>query len=129
MATNPQYAATPVNGAALLGTAETSLTAPTTTSTILGTSTNGTKIEQIRVMPIATTVAGLVYVFLHDGSTYHLFDEFSIPIATVSTSLPATPLDKFYDNLVILAAWSLRCSQSIAGNASLLKCHAFGGSF
>lgn len=130
MSATPAYAATPLCGAALLGAAETSQTAPTTTSVIwTPDATNGGKLEEIRVTPIATTVAGLVYVFLYDGTTYHLFDEFTISIATVSTTLAATPLIKTYDNLILKGGWSLRCSQSISGNANLLNCYGFGGSF
>lgn len=129
MATAPQYAATPVNGAALLGSAETSLTSPTGTSTILTAGASGTKIEQITFQAIATTVNGLVYVFLHDGSAYRLFDSVVVPVVTLSTTVAPWSNTEFYDNLFLKSGWSLRCSQSIAGNASLIVCHAFGGDF
>lgn len=130
MATQPAYAATPNNGSALLGAAETSLTVPTTTSTIFTAGASGSKIEEIRVTGIATTVAGLVYVFLHDGSNYRLFDTVTITATTASTSVsPFTLGARQYDNLILKTGWSLRASQSIAGNASLLVFHAFGGDF
>jgi hypothetical protein len=129
MGANPQYAATAINGSQLLGSAETSLTAPTTTSTLITAGTSGTKIEAVQVTAIATTVAGLVYFFLYDGSTSHLFDMITVPAQTASTSLIPFTSYKAYDNLIIQSGWSLRASQSIAGNASLLKVHAFGGSF
>jgi hypothetical protein len=34
-----------------------------------------------------------------------------------------------YTNLLLKSGWSLRASQSIAGNASILKVSAFGGDF
>lgn len=129
MAARPSYAATPKVGAALLGAAETSLTAPTTTSTILTAAASGTKVEQIQIAAIATTVAGMVYVFLHDGTNYRLFDVLAIPVNTVAATNAPYTVAKTYDNLVLPTGWSLRASQSIAGNASLLNLTAFGADF
>lgn len=133
MATDPAFAATPVAVGALLGAAETSLTVPTTTSTLLGTSSLGTVLDEVVVNAATSSlapaiVAGLVYLFLHDGTTYHLFDTLSIPLpaATASSTTPPLHLSKFYSE-AIPAGWSLRASQSIAGNANLLKVTAFGG--
>jgi hypothetical protein len=133
VATDPAFAATINNGCQLLGaTAETDLQAPAQTSTVLTAGATGTKIEEIVVEAsksgslVATTVAGLVYLFLYDGSTYHLFD--TITVAAITASATAAPFraTKTYTNLVLKTGWSLRASQSIAGNVSILKVHAFG---
>lgn len=132
MATAPAFASTPNIGAALLGTAETDLQAPAQTSVILTAGANGTKLEEIVVEATksasltVTTVAGLVYLFLYDGSTYHLFD--AILVTAVSGTATVAPFraSNRYANLWLKSGWSLRASQSIAGNASMLKCHAFG---
>lgn len=135
MATTPAYAATVNNGAALLGTAETDLQSPAQTSTILTAGASGTKIEEIDVQAsksgslIATTVAGLVYLFLYDGSNYRLFDTIAVTATTASTTVAPFRLSKVYNNLVLKSGWSLRASQSIAGNASILECQAFGGDY
>lgn len=134
MATDPQFAATVNLGAALLGSAETNLQAPTTTSVIVTAGSSGTKIEEIVVEAsatslTATTVAGLVYLFLYDGATYHLYDTLTIPANTASATAAPARVNKTYTNLVLKSGWSLRASQSIAGNASLLKCFAVGGDF
>lgn len=132
MAADPQFASTINNGAQLLGAAETNLQVPTTTSILLTAGANGTKVEEVVVEATATsltptTVAGLVYLFLYDGTTYHLFD--TITVSAVTASATAAPFrgSKTWTNLVLKSGWSLRASQSIAGNASLLKAHAFGG--
>lgn len=75
---------------------------------------------------VATTVAGLVYLFLYDGTTYHLFDTITVTAITASATVAPFRARNLYDNLAIKSGWSLRASQSIAGNASLLKCHALG---
>ena len=132
MAADPSFAATARTGAALLGAAETNLQVPTTTSTVLTAGASGTKIEEITIHAAATsltptTVAGNVYVFLHDGTTYHLFDTLAVAAVTASNTVAPFRLTKTYTNLWIPATWSLRASQSIVGNASLLKCIVVGG--
>src|ERR1700691_5753793 len=129
MATSPAYAATVDNGAALLGAVETNLQVPPPTSIIVTAGANGTKIEEIVVQAsntslVASTSAGLVYLFLYDGSTYHLFDTIAVTAVTASATVAPFRLSKVYNNLVLKSGWSLRASQSLAGNASILKCHA-----
>lgn len=134
MAVDPAFAATVQLGAALLGAAETNVQVPTTTSTILTAATLGTKIEEIVVNAtatslVATTVAGLVYIFVYDGTTYHLYDTVTVTAITASSTVAGFRNVKTYTNLVMKTGWSLRASQSIAGNASILKLEAFGGDF
>ena len=132
MATDPAFAATINCGSQLLGSAETDLQSPAQTSTVLTAGSSGTKIEEIVIEAsksaslVATTVAGLVYLFLYDGSTYHLFDTVTITAITASSTAAPFRTSKTYTNLVIKSGWSLRASQSISGNASILKCLAFG---
>lgn len=129
MATDPNFGGTVNNGAQLLGGAETSTTVPTTTSTIVAAGASGSKVEEVVVEGTGTTVAGLVYLFLHDGTTYHLFDTVTVTAFTASTTAPPFRARNVYTNLWVMTGWSLRASQSIAGNASILKVHAFAGDF
>jgi hypothetical protein len=131
MSASPSFASTPNIGAALLGAAESNLQVPVSTSIIITAGASGTKIEEVVVEAsatslVATTVAGLVYLFLHDGSTYHLFDVITVTAVTASsTAAPFRTLNR-YVNLWLKTGWSLRASQSIVGNANILKCEAFG---
>lgn len=132
MATDPAFAATPALGAALIGSAETNLQVPVNASTVLTAGASGSKVEEIVIEATATslvasTVAGLVYLFLYDGSTYHLFDVVTVTAITASSTVPGFRQRNVYPNLVLESGWSLRASQSIAGNASILKITAFGG--
>lgn len=135
MATDPAFAATPKIGSQLLGTAETDTQAPAQTSTVLTAGANGSKVEEIVVEAsksaslVATTVAGLVYVFLYDGSTYHLYDVVTVTAVTASATAAPFRTSKTYTNLFLPSGWSLRCSQSIVGNASLLVATAHYGDF
>lgn len=134
MAVDAVFFTVPNVNSALLGNAETNLQVPTTTSTIITAGANGTKVEQIDIVGTttslaATTVAGLVYVFLFDGSTYHLYD--TVAVSAVTGSSTAAPYRSVASNfasgtnrppnLILKSGWSLRASQSVAGNASILK--------
>jgi len=135
MATDPQFASSVNIGAALLGAAETNLQVPTVaTSAIVTAGANGTKIEEVRVVAASTsltptTVAGLVYIFIHDGTTAHLFDTIQVAAVTASATVQPFEVVKTYQNFVLKSGWNIRASQSIAGNASLLKLEFFGADF
>ena len=89
MATSAQYAATPRIGSALLTTADTSLTAPTTVGTVLTAGSSGSRIDYIDVQGVATTTACLVNLFIYDGSTYFLYAQVPVLAVTSSTTAPA----------------------------------------
>ncbi len=134
MAVDPGFAATVNIGAALLGAAETNLQVPTTASVIVTAGSTGSKIEEVVVEATATsltptTVAGLVYLYLYDGTTYHLYDSVAVTAVTASATVAPFRAKVTYTNLFLKTGWSLRASQSIVGNASLLKVEAFGGDF
>lgn len=138
MSQDPAFASTINNNSALLSAgAETDLQVPTKTATVITAGASGTKIEEVVVHMtstgagglVATTVAGLVYVFLYDGSTYHLYDTIAVTAVTASTTVAPFRSSKQYTNLILKSGWSLRCSQSVAGNQSAtlaLKVSAFG---
>jgi hypothetical protein len=129
MATAPAFAATAKAWSGLPVTADTSLTAPTNAATILTAGASGSKVDEIIVQGVGTTVAGVVNIFLHDGTTYHLVDQFVITAVTSSATAAAYRQSKQYTNLEMPTGWSLRASQTIAGNASILKVSCLGGDF
>ena len=132
MATAPAFASTPRAASALLGAVETDLQAPAQSSTVFTAGASGSKVEEIVVQAsksgslIATTVAGLVYIFLHDGSTYHLFDTMTVTAVTASATVPGLRLSNRYANLFLPSGWSVRMSQSHTTNASILKATVLG---
>jgi hypothetical protein len=59
----------------------------------------------------ATTTAGQVRVFLHDGTTFFLFDEIAVAAATVSASVQGVRASATYNNLILpSSSWSVRVS-------------------
>ena len=130
MATAPAYASTINLGSGLVpATLDTSLTAPTNVTTIVTGGTNGTKIEELIFQGVGTTVAGVVNVFLYDGSTYHLYDQVLVAAVTSSTTAIAFRTTRQYANLFLKDnTWTLRVSTTVAGLQSMVKVTATGGS-
>ncbi len=129
MADSPKFASTPRVGCGLVpATLDTSLTAPTNVTTILTGVAAGTKIEEIVLQGVLTTVASVVNIFLYDGSTYHLYDQFLIPAVTSSTTAVAYRASRRYTDLILADnTWSLRVTNTVSGNQSGIKVTATGG--
>lgn len=133
MATSAQYAATPRVGSANLTTADTSLTAPTTVSTILTAGASGTRIDYIDIQGVATTVAGLINLFIYDGTNYILWAQVPVIAVTSSTTAPAfqaTLSSNVNSNLmplIIPTGYSLRATTSVAQTG--VRVTAMGGDF
>lgn len=130
MASNPAFATTVNVGSGLVpATFDTSLTAPTNATTVLTAGASGAKLEEITMVGVGTTVASNVNVFRHDGSTYHLIDQFPITAVTSSATAVAYYLTRRYYNLFLKATETLRVTVTVAGNQSLIKVTAFGADF
>jgi hypothetical protein len=128
MAADPVFASTPRHEAvSVSSTADTSRTAPSTYVTLLTAGSSGTKIESLVFEGTGTTVAGVVVVFIYDGSTYHDFYEEAVTAVTASTTAAAYRTERTFDNLILKAGESLRVTSQVA--SQLIKVHAFGGDF
>lgn len=117
MADSPNFAATPRIGAVSVATAESSYTAPTNFGTVLTGVAAGTRIDQVVVKIALGTVstAAVVRLFLHDGSTYFLFDEILLPAVTPSASVASTRGVASYTTLILpSSSWSLRVTTSVS---------------
>ena len=133
MATSAQYASTPVFGSANLTTADTSLTAPTTVSTILTAGASGTRIDYIDLQGVATTVAGLINLFVFDGTNYILWQQVPVQAVTSSTTVPAFAFALSSNSnanimpLNLPTGYSLRATTSVAQTG--VRVTAYGGNF
>ena len=133
MSTSAQYASTPKVGSALLTTADTSLTAPTTVGTVLTAGASGTRIDYIDIQGVATTVAGLINLFIYDGTTYRLWQQVPVIAVTSSTTSPAWQVSLSSNGnanvmpLTIPTGYSLRATATIAQTG--INVIAYGGDF
>jgi hypothetical protein len=108
MALEPAFAVTPRIGAVNVSTANTNRDGTGTVATLITGAATGTRIAEIVVQARVTTTAGMVRIFLYDGTTYRFFDEVAIAAATASASVKATRVSTLYSNLVLPnASWSL----------------------
>jgi hypothetical protein len=108
MALEPAFAVTPRIGAVNVASANTNRDGTGTVATLITGASTGTRIAEIVVQARVTTTAGMVRIFLYDGTTYRFFDEVAIAAATASASVKATRVSTLYSNLVLPnASWSL----------------------
>ena len=133
MSTSAQYASTPKFGSATLTTADTSLTAPTTVGTIVSAGASGTRIDYIEIQGVATTVAGLINLFVYDGTTYMLWQQVPVIAVTSSTTAPAFVANLSSNGnsnvmpLTLPTGYSLRAAASVAQTG--VRVTAYGGDF
>lgn len=119
MATSAQFAATPRIGSALLTTADISLTAPTTFGTVLAAGSSGTRIDNIDIQGVATTVASLINLFIFDGTVNILYAQVAVQAITSSTTSPAftaalsSNVNSNIMPLILPTGYSLRATTSV----------------
>lgn len=129
--TSPVFALTPVIGVATLTTP----TAVTSRANITGTTnltlidtagTNGTRVSQIYIRAKGNTVAASVFIWIYNGTTSFLFDEFIVTAVTASNTAEAFNTTRYYDNLVLPSGFSLYASTTIQQDYNV---YSFGGDF
>lgn len=130
MATNPNFAATPRAAVGQATAANTARDGTGTIATIFTAGASGSRIDRVRIQAAGTTTAGVVRLFLHDGTNARLLSEHLVTAITPSTTVEAFSVDL---DLVALGrvimlpnGWSLRASTN---NAETFNVMAFGGDF
>jgi hypothetical protein len=109
------------------------LTAPTTVGTIVTAGASGTRIDYIDIQGVATTVAGLINLFVYDGTTYFLWTQVPVIASTSSTTAPAFVANLSSNNnsnimpLTLPTGYSLRATTSVAQTG--IRVNAYGGDF
>jgi len=124
MASSPVFAVTPEIGMGQVSVANTNRDGTTGTYVNLVTAAaSGTRIAEIVTQATVTTTAGMVRLFLTDGSTTRMFDEIAISAATVSASVKGNRVSTLYTNLVLPSGWSMKASTH---NAEAINVFALG---
>lgn len=124
MATQPAFATVPKIGLAQVSTANTNRDGTGTIVDVITGATNGTRIAEIVCESTGTTTAGMIRLYLTDGTNTRLFDEISIAAATPSASVRATRVSTIYTNLILpSSSWKLRASTH---NAETINVIALG---
>jgi len=131
MSTNPGYASTPRNSSVSISTANTNRDGTGTVGTVFTAGSSGSRIDQIQICPAGTVTAGMVRIFIHNGTSYFLYREVPITANTPSGTAAVVPVTlstgAYPDMPIILpSGYSLRASTH---NAETFHVTAIGGDF
>ena len=124
MATSAQYAATPRAALAQVSTANTNRDGTGTIATVLTAGSNGSRIDDIWISATGTTTAGVIRLFLHDGTNARLWQEILVTAITPSTTVQVFNAALYNQALVLPNGWSLRASTHIAETFNILVTRA-----
>lgn len=128
--TSPIFALTPNNGVASVSTANTNRDGTGTIATIFTAGANGSRISEMVVKATGDPADSVVTVFLYDGSTYHLFDEFDLGDPAAASATVAGYRDfRTYRNLNLASGWSVRAAITVALTAGVIKFFVHGGDY
>lgn len=125
MAASPVFVGTPKVWHQALSAANTARDGSGTLADVLTAGTNGSRIDKIRVCASGTTTAGVIRIFLYDGTNTYLRNEILVDAITPSATIKVWEGEiTFADGLVLPTTWHLRASTH---NAENFKIFAQGG--
>jgi hypothetical protein len=127
MSSSPQFTTTPKVGIGALSVANTNRDGTGTIATIFSAGASGSRVDKAVIKATGTTTAGMVRLFVHNGTSASLLTEIPVSAITVGANTPGfeTVVD-FLGGLVLPTGYSLRASTH---NAEAFNVTAFGGDF
>lgn len=132
MAAQAQYAATPRCGVGQVSVANTNRDGTGTIVTVFSAGASGSRIDAIDLKAVGTTTAGMIRLFIHDGTNARLLTEVPVTAITPSGTLPSWEAQLNTNTmtqvlpLVLPTGYSLRAATN---NAETFNVIALGGDF
>lgn len=123
----PQFASSPFNAAVTINTANANRDGTGVVGTLYTAPANGARIDEISIKASVTTTAGMVRLFIHDGTNFYLWRELPIPAIAVSGTVPAYEVIMSGLCLILESGWSVRASTQAAEAFNILVTQ--GGEF
>lgn len=121
----PAFAVTPKIGVVAVSTANTNRDGTGTIATVLSAGAAGTKVLEIALQATGDPADSTVTIFIHDGSSYWLFDEFDLNNPTAaSTTVAGYRVSRRYENLVLPTGYSLRAAITVALTSGVVNVFA-----
>jgi hypothetical protein len=114
MSTSAQFASTPVSAAANVATANTARDGTGTITTLYTAPASGARIDDIWMKAKATTTAGMLRFWLHDGANYRLLREILVTAITASGTVASWESALQNLGIVLQSGWSIRVSTNNA---------------
>lgn len=124
MATAAQYAATPRTAVGQVSTANTNRDGTGTIATIFTAGSNGSRIDDIYIVATGTTTAGVVRLFINDGTNSRLLSENLVTAVTPSTSVAVFSVALLNQAIILANGYSLRASTQIAETFNIIVTRA-----
>jgi hypothetical protein len=124
MATTAQYASTVQNASAQVTTANTNRNGTGTIVSVMTGATNGTRIDDIYIVATGTTTAGVVRLYISDGSNIRLWQEILVSAVTPSTTVQVWSYTLLNQALILENGWSLQASTNNAETFNIIVTRA-----
>lgn len=128
MATQPAFASTPRLGYGSVSTANTARDGTGTIVDVLTGVAAGTRIFEIVLKATGDPADSVVTIFIHDGTSYRLYDEFDLADpAAASTTVTGYRISRKYDNLVLpSSSHKLAAAITVALTSGVINVFAHG---
>jgi hypothetical protein len=128
MATAPAFASVPRAAVAAVSTANTNRDGTGTIVDILTGVAAGTRIERLVVQATADPADSIVTIFIHNGTSYFLFDEIDLSNpAAASGTVTAFRSTRVYTDLWLpSASYKIAAAITVALSAGVINVWAFG---
>jgi hypothetical protein len=127
MASSPVYVGTPKTWQAALSAANTNRDGSGTLVDAVSGGSSGSRLDKVRIAASGTTTAGVIRLFVYDGTNTYLIKEVLVTAVTPSATVAVWEGEVDLDGLVLPTnAWKLRASTH---NAESFKVFVKGGDF
>lgn len=123
MASAPLFASVPYVGMAQIGTANTNRDGTTGTYATVSPGVP-CRIDRIRIAATGSTTAGMIRIFLSDGTNVRLWREIPVVAITPSGTAPVYSISIPVEDLAIPSTWSIKLSTH---NAETFNVFLHGG--
>ena len=125
MAADPIFIASVRSEYVEISTANTARDGTGTIGTVFTAGASGSKVTSVTIKAESTTTAGMIRLFVYNGSTYALLKEFTVDAITPSGTVAS--YERTYNpDLILHSGWSLRASTN---NAEVFNVIALGGDY
>lgn len=124
MATTAQYASTVQTAQAQISTANTNRNGTGTIGTVITGATNGTRVDDISIVATGTTTAGVIRLFISDGSNVRLWQEILVSAITPSTTVQVWSYTLLNQALLLKSGWSLQAATNNAETFNVIVTRA-----
>lgn len=124
MSTSANYAATPISASAQISVANTARNGTGTIVSVITGSASGTRVDDIYIVATGTTTAGVVRLFISDGTNIRLWQEILVSAVTPSTTVAVWSSTLLNQALLLKSGWSLQAATNNAETFNVLVTRA-----